>query len=101
MQALSLAIGPAGITYFTQQLVVQRLISALAGLTPPGNTIPINGFNHSYPDGSGGVAQDAYSNISITLSNGSLSGFKPVYQGIAQSDGSFQLTLLANAFSAN
>src|SRR4051794_7928961 len=101
MQALSLAIGPAGITYFTQQLVAQQLINALAGLTPPLKTIPINDFNHSWPDGTGGQSQDQYANVAITLSNGSLSGFRPGYQSITQSGGSFQLTLLANAFTAN
>jgi hypothetical protein len=101
MQALSLAMGPAGITYFTQQLVAQHLINALAGMTPPPKTVPVGDFNNSYPDGTGGIAEDSYANVSITLSNGSLSGFKPGYQSITQTDGSFQLTLLANAFTAN
>jgi hypothetical protein len=102
MQALSLAIGPAGITYFAQQLVASQITKALAGLTPPSRVIPIPDFA---PIVGGGVS-DSYSNISITLSNGSLSGFNPGYQGITQNPqnqnpGNFQLTLVANAFGVN
>ncbi|MDI2124980.1 hypothetical protein [Yinghuangia seranimata] len=97
MQALSLAIGPAGITYFTQQLVAQQMTDELARITPPDRTIPIppftvGGFGYS----------DSYSNVAIVLSNGSLSGFAPKSGTVVQkSGGKFDLTLQAQAFTAH
>ena len=36
MQALTIAIGPVGITFLTQQFIAENLASALGTLKPPG-----------------------------------------------------------------
>ncbi|MEO3787246.1 hypothetical protein ABGB12_28300 [Actinocorallia sp. B10E7] len=96
MQALSLAIGPAGINYFAQRLVVQQMAKTLAGVQPPNRTIPIPNFSSL-----GFGYSDSYSKISIVLSNGTLSGFNPGYRQVTQKGGGqFDLTLLAQTFTA-
>jgi LBP / BPI / CETP family, C-terminal domain len=91
MQALTIAISPAGVQYFVQQLVVERLLNALSALKPPDKTVsvpPITLIGRS-------VHQEWY-NISITLSGGSLPNFHPVFGGMTQAGSLFTITLSAS-----
>jgi hypothetical protein len=100
MQAMTLSIGNAGITYFAQSLVANELVSKLSGLVPPNRTLNVPDFNIS---GYGYSAQ--YSKIVINLSNAKLQNFKPAYQSVAQlnagtpAGSEFQLKLAASSFS--
>ena len=102
MQAMTLSIGQAGIQFFARTLVANHLVSALAAMHPPDNAPKVADFRSS---GFGYSA--SYSKIDIRLSNGKLSGFTPVYQGVAQlSSGTpagsqFALTLNAANFTAD
>ncbi|MGE5672549.1 MAG: hypothetical protein ACM3XM_01505 [Mycobacterium leprae] len=89
MQALTVAIGPAGIEYFARQLVAQELVGALGGLKPPDRSIPVGSFSESGP---GWV--NSYSNVRVDLSHGILSGYTPVYQSVKQQpQGKFLLAM--------
>jgi hypothetical protein len=97
MQALTLAIGQAGIQYFAQELVVEELVKSLSGLKPPDRQISVPDFSIN---GVGGESD--YSNVKINLTKGSTSGFQPRYQSITQrKDGQFQLSFSADHFTAN
>jgi hypothetical protein len=97
MQALTLAIGPAGIQYFAQELVVEELVKSLSGLKPPDRQISVPDFSTV---GVGGESD--FSNVKINLARGSTSGLQPRYQSIAQrKDGQFQLRFSADHFTAN
>jgi len=100
MQALSVAISPAGVQFLAQRIVVSQLTSLLGTLGPADRTIPI-------PDFGTDVNGTAYWNVSIALTNGSLSGFAPAFTSLAQATppagvpGSrFTLVLTAPPFSA-
>jgi hypothetical protein len=94
MQAMTLSIGQAGVKFFAQTLVVNQLVSTLGGLKPPDRSLPIPDFK-------------SCSNININLTNGSLSGFSPSYQGVTQlnagnpAGSQFALAFRASNFSAN
>lgn len=93
MQALALAIGPAGIDYLASQLVIPQMRKQLATLKPPDRTITIPSFRVG--------ARHTYENISVTLSKGALENFTPSFQPpISQDDGIFSLTLVARDFTA-
>jgi hypothetical protein len=97
MQALTIAIGPAGIDYFAQRLVSQDLTQMLAKLAPPNNDMTIPNFS-AY--GFGWSA--SYSNIKINLREGKLNNFSPVYKSIAQEPaGKFPMVMTASNFSAS
>nr|MDQ5824921.1 hypothetical protein [Chloroflexota bacterium] len=92
MQAITVAIGPAGVTYFANELVAVDLISALSQLKPPDRNIPIGRIDIDYSN-----AQD----IRIRLNDGSLSNFSPTFQQVGQgSGGQFAITLQAASFEA-
>ncbi|HEY2578993.1 MAG TPA: hypothetical protein VGI74_22020 [Streptosporangiaceae bacterium] len=93
MQALTLAISPAGVAYFTQQYAVKDLSSALSKLSPPDRRPQVPDFwNGPFT---------LYSNIAISLSNGKLTGFNPAYQSVTQEPGGkFKVILLAGSFTA-
>jgi hypothetical protein len=97
MQALTVAIGPAGIDYFAQRLVAVDLVQTLAQLKPPNNdiTVPdfsVVGFGYS----------SRFSRIKIQLRNGSLVGYTPRYGSISQiAGGKFPMKLSAQNFSVN
>src|SRR5688572_4372001 len=79
MQAITIAIGKAGVNYFAHHYLIDNLIGLLSKLTPPGKSIDNIasfewGIAHRYK----------YSNISIRLDNGSLRGFTPGFQSLAQ-----------------
>jgi hypothetical protein len=97
MQAVTVAIGPAGVTYFAQQLVANRLVSTLAGLRPPDKSFSLPDFI-AYGVG----YTDSVSNLKVNLSSGSLSGFHPLYQSVAQqTGGKFLLSFGAPSFTVN
>src|SRR4029079_12051472 len=97
MQALTLAIGPAGIEYFAERLVAVDLVRRLEQLKPPDNNITIPNFSTI-----GGASSDRFSNIKISLGNGSLSGFAPQFGKISQlADGRFLMQMSARGFTAN
>jgi hypothetical protein len=97
MQALSVAIGPAGVDYFTRRLVAGDLQNYMAKTRPPDNELPIRdikdfGFGYTV----------TYSKIKIFLREGSLSSFTPAFQGIDQlANGRFAVVLLATNFQAH
>jgi hypothetical protein len=104
MQAITIAIGKAGVNFFAQHYLVGNLINLLNKLAPPNNTIPVPNFAWN----PGPFTSWGYSNISIALSEGSLVNFAPTFQSVAQgvtSDSKktpiFTVTLEANNFSAN
>ncbi len=95
MQALTVAIGPAGINYFSKQLVAGELTNALTKLKPPDRQIPVNDFGIGPPT-------QLFSRISINLSNGSLSNISPTFQSVTQqAGGQFQAVIAASNFNEN
>ncbi len=100
MQAISIAIGQAGINFFAQHFLVPQLEQLLGKLTPASRTISVPDFSSQNGDVTLFV-----SNLSIALSNGSLSGFNPVFQKMAQGVvagvPAFTLNFQAFGFAAN
>lgn len=102
MQALTLSIGQAGIDYFSQSFVSGHLVKLLENMPIANRDIPIGDFNSS------GVGFScSYSNINISLTQGSLQNYTPSYQSVTQVSGGtpsgsqFQLDFNAGTFSAN
>jgi hypothetical protein len=92
MQAITIAIGKAGIGFFAQQLVAKELVNLLSGLKPPDKTISIGHINIIY---------SSADNIVIKLTQGKLLNFSPAFQSInQQSGGNFPLVMAAGNFSA-
>ncbi len=97
MQAITIAIGKAGIDFFAQHYLVDQLLQLVKQLAPPNKNIPVADFETSST-----TTQDKYTNIQINLQNGSLTGFSPQFQNIAQNAGGiFPLTFLSNRFQVN
>ncbi len=102
MQALSMAIGKAGIDFFAQQFIGDKAAGILSGLTPAGKTMPIKEFTKRSP-----YSWNTYSKITITLSNGTMVDFHPQYQSIEQLNAgtppgsTFSLVINAAKFSAS
>lgn len=100
MQALTLSIGQAGISFFSQQLFSSQLASLLAGLAFPDTTIPIANFTAT-----GFGWSDEYSNLNVYLTCGTMQDFTPQYQGVTQlmsgnpPGSEFQLVFSAGQFS--
>jgi hypothetical protein len=104
MQAITIAIGKAGVNFFAQQYLGDNLTNTLGKLKPPDNTISVANFEWS-PDTD---TSWSYSDISIELTDGALENFAPTYQGVVQgvtSDSKetpiFTLTIVANDFSVS
>lgn len=103
MQAITISIGKAGILFFAQQYLVDSIHKLLGQVTPPNRTIPIPDFGWiEGPESTWG-----YTNISVALTNGSLSNFSPAFQSVVQGVSSatppvpiFTLNFQANNFSA-
>jgi hypothetical protein len=96
MQAVTMAIGKQGITHFVQQLLAGKLVSVLGTLKPADKRLQVPDFGNY-----GAGYSDDFWNIWISLSNGSLSGFTPAFQSVAQQPGGkFALALSAGAFRA-
>jgi hypothetical protein len=96
MQALTLAIGPAGVAYFTQQFVVKDLARALTGLKPPDRQIPVQNFSFTT-----GIVTIYFSKVVVSLSNGKLIGVSPAYQNVTQEPGGkFKVVMLTSNFTS-
>jgi hypothetical protein len=90
MQAITIAIGKAGYTFFAQRLLADKLARALQLLRPLDKDISVPAPNEDYR------------NIWVRLRNGQLAGFAPAFQNIQQqSGGTFVLTLAASNFTVN
>lgn len=100
MQAITIGIGKTGIQFFAQKFLSGQIVNLLKTLNPPDRTISIDSF--SYPDGDSGSW--TINNMKIELSNGSMVGYGPAYQGIAQGQSGgvavFTLSFAAGAFTA-
>jgi len=97
MQALTVAIGPKGITFFAQNLVSGELINCLSTLKPPDRNLTVPDITH-YTAG----YNFTISNIQISLTNGSLSGYSPTFSSVSQqAGGQFPLVMVGSNFSAN
>jgi hypothetical protein len=99
VQALTVAVSPSGIQYFTQELVANAMVTALKGLVPP--TTTINPANITLSVSSSGAVVEA-ENIVITLSNGSVTNFQPQFQSVTQgNNGLFTVVLVATNVTVN
>lgn len=97
MQAVTLAIGKAGIDFFAQHYLVSQLLELVKKLNPPDKTIPIQDFSIN-----SATSSDDYTRIRVALSKGSLSNFSPAFQKVVQgTNGVFSLTFVANRFQVN
>ncbi|MHA6195110.1 hypothetical protein ACX3YG_12140 [Pseudomonas wadenswilerensis] len=102
MQALTLAIGQAGIDYFSQSFVSGHLVKLLTNMTIPDHQIQVGDFSDY-----GAGYTDSFYDININLSNGTLHNYAPSYQSVTQlasgspSGSDFQLEFNAGAFSVS
>ena len=102
MQAMTLSIGQAGIDFFARTLVANELLQALQGLKPANSSLSVPNFETW-----GAGYNCSYSNIKIDLTDGSLSGFSPLYRGVQQLNtgnppgSQFSLDIAAGNFTAN
>lgn len=93
MQAITVSIGQTGINYFMKELVIDDLVFALARARPGDRRFSVPPF---------GSGPSNYTDIIITLTNGSLVNFQPAFQSLVQQpDGQLLLTLAATSFFAN
>lgn len=96
MQAITVAIGPVGVTYFGHTLLASDLTGALGRLVPPSRSLTAPDFRKPEVGG-----YEDFSQIKINLSNGGFSGFAPAYGSLAQqAGGQFQVTVSAANFDA-
>jgi hypothetical protein len=96
VQAITVAIGPVGITYFGQTMLGSNLVTALGRLAPPNRSIDAPDIKTRGPKWTRDCTK-----IRIDLSGGGMSGFTPTYGGITQRDkGQFQVALSAGGFDA-
>lgn len=97
LQGLTLALSESGIEVFAKDLIAGQIAGQLAKLTPPDNSFKVGDF--SIPDANG---SDNYEDITVSLSQGSLRNFDPIYDSIMQdADGAFSLTLQADSFEVD
>lgn len=101
MQGITVAISPAGLEFFVDALVAPNgtLTKAINGVHLADYTIPIQN-QIQVPTGS----QDTgfCSNISIQLSNGTITNFTPTLPSLKQQQkGTFQFVFSSKAFNAN
>lgn len=93
MQAITIAIGKAGISFFAQQLLASKITQLLGTLVPPDKSLSVQQIDITY---------STATNITVNLSQGSLSQFQPALSGspVQQANGMFQLTINTGNFSA-
>lgn len=97
MQAVTIAIGKAGIAKFTNRYLGTVITKALAQLRPPSQLVKIPDFKRVYVGG-----ETFWSNISINLSNGTLPGLKPIFSKAEQKPGgTFSLAMNSPAFATS
>ncbi len=93
MQAITIAIGKAGIDFFVQNFLVTKLTTLLKELTPPNKQLTVPDFT--------GEGASKYQNIVVNLTQGSLPGFNPIFQSVTQgANGNFSLTMVTTVFFA-
>lgn len=80
MQALTIAIGKAGVNFFNEHYLRPTVQQLMGQLKPPGRAMNIPDFG--WPTGPGD--EEDYSNIVIILSEGVFKNFNPTFQGIEQ-----------------
>lgn len=98
MQALTMAIGPAGIDYFAQRLVAPSVVGEWNRVRLNENIIALPTFKVPFVQ----TASSEISQMKIQLSNGTLSGFAPRYESISQiAGGKFPMLFSARNFTAN
>jgi hypothetical protein len=96
MQAVTIAIGPAGVSAFAKQMMAGPMVTTLSKLAPPDRGLGLPTIQHR------GDVVETWTNIWISIAGGSLSGFTPAYGNAVQSpDGQFVLSFTAPAFSAH
>jgi hypothetical protein len=97
MQAITVAIGPAGIFTFAQKLLSGQMVTTLAsGMAPPDTGFSVPDIQHR-----GDVVETWYQ-IGVSLTSGKTTGFAPAYSSVAQrSEGQFVMTFTAPAFGVN
>ena len=94
MQAITVAISPAGIQYFAQAVLEPQLTNDVKGLTPQSQTINVGTVNVS--------TYDWYNDIVVHLTGKSASNFSPQFQPVTQAaNGAFPLVLTAANFKSN
>ena len=97
MQAVTIAIGKAGVAKFTNRYLGGVLVGGMSRIQPPGRQFAVPDFTRW----SAGCSA-SFSNIRIDLSGGSLPGFAPAFAGAGQLPaGKFQLEIAAAAFSVS
>lgn len=97
MQAVTIAIGKAGVAKFTNRYLGGVLVGGMSRIQPPGRQFAVPDFTRW----SAGCSA-SFSNIRIDLSGGSLPGFAPAFAGAGQLPaGKFQLEIAAPAFSVS
>ena len=96
MQAITLAIGKQGISFFTQHYLLPHIQAALATLSPPDRSINLPDFQAS-----GGKD---ISRLNLTLSGGKLVDYAPVFDQVTQEMDAgntvFKLLMGSNSFNA-
>ncbi|HEX8745429.1 MAG TPA: hypothetical protein VF712_20055 [Thermoleophilaceae bacterium] len=96
MQAITVAIGPVGVSYFGQALLATELVGALGRLAPPPRSFTAPDFRKPEVGG-----YEDFSKIKIDLSQGGFSGFAPTFGGLLQqAGGHFQVPMSVSNFDA-
>ncbi len=94
MQAITVAIGPVGVSYFGQSLLASELVGALGRLAPPPRSLTAPDFRKPEVGG-----YEDFSQIKINLSNGGFSAFAPTFGALQQQPGGrFQVAMGASNF---
>ena len=93
MQAITIAIGKADMSFFAHQLLASKITQLLSSLVPPDKTLNVQQIDIYY---------STASNIVVNLSQGSLTQFQPALEGAPQqqANGLFQLTINSGNFNA-
>jgi hypothetical protein len=98
MQALTLAISPAGIELITKQLLVGMVTGQLSGITPQNVTAQPSDIQRFEP----GAGTYYYSGVTISLTGGSVSNFSLAFQSLTQNaNGQFTWLLAASNVTVN
>jgi hypothetical protein len=98
MQALTLAISPAGIELLTKQLLVGMVTGQLPSITPQNVTAQPLDIMRFEP----GAGTYDYTGITISLTGGSVSGFSLAFQSLTQNpNGQFTWVLATSNVTVN
>lgn len=96
MQAITLAIGKQGITFFTQHYLLPQIQAALAKLSPPDRSMNLPGF---LAEGGRQISK-----LNLSLTGGKLVNYAPAFQQVSQEMDSgntvFKLIMGSNSFNA-